>query len=513
MADRMHAQQSRGKNQSRSRPHSRPRLERNVKARSLSWRFLAFSGVGLALLSSCAGAQVTQTIGVTDEVDESRSINEETSSDNIERGSKHADANSGNSSQNTGNLTPATQDTQRPSEEGPSSEDRAHEVNVTRAREALQRSPSSKNHLQLAIAISQRASDLKWLLAIENRSSSTISLSALPELLQIEITAPVNETDSKNEVLSKRKAAKKMVKHKTITCGSKLPKKVISSQTTQLAAGDLLVYPFDPRTFCKDEKSLRAGARVVVRYGFPVQTKKLWKGGKLVDVEREQKAPFVAQRVESAEKNFRPLKNLLAHEFTLGSTYPLSELNALAPNEKSIGESAQNIKSEPGSPTQEEERGATAPMKLTISSLGTTRSPEKKMVKVRVTNQSGQSQSLFLRRELFTYEVSGPQGEFTCRMHPADRDPMASEFRRLTGGASASLSTRLAEACPLGAWKAPGDYFVSARMNATADGKRFGLNAYVGVAVTQKPAKLTVPRPKGDVDAAPAMRVVQATNH
>ena len=379
------------------------------------------------------------------------------------------------------------------------------------ARQALKSSNAPTNHLGLAFAISERASDLKWLLAIENRSTAPVRLAIIPQLLQLEITPPKTEENTEGEQKGKKKTAKQKKEDATIKCGvKKLPKAVSDSEMTELSPGQLLIYAFDPRRLCKDDSVLSAGAQIKAMYGFPTNTKKKWKGGKLTTVEIEQKAPFVASRENSGEDEFVPLKHLNAEEFVLGSTYPLADLTALPSEDAETSQAEDDTKT--GSKRDEKdssgEKSASGPeMKLRISQLGTSKSPEKLMVKVRIVNSSSKKQKLFVRREIITYEVTGPEASFTCRMHPSERHPAASEFRSLAAGGSTSFSTRLAEACPQGSWDTPGEYSVSARLTATASGEKFGMQAFTGIAVTNTPARLKVPYKKGKI-APPAMKVV-----
>src|SRR5690606_13606105 len=232
---------------------------------------------------------------------------------------------------------------------------------------ALHTSSPPQNHLGLAMAVSQRVSDLPWVLAIENRSPGPIQLAALPELLKAEITPP--ETPAA-EAAQPDKTAKPASKdpNKPFTCGAKsLPRTLSDDDSVILHPGELIFHAFDPRELCDGEEPLQEGARVKLTYGFPLQTKNLWQGGKLTTVEAEQKAPFVAERKTSDGEVFLPLKHLVAEEFTLDKTYPLSAVEALPGDGEDDDADSADDSSEHVEPP---------PLALTISPLGTTSSPE-----------------------------------------------------------------------------------------------------------------------------------------
>lgn len=353
----------------------------------------------------------------------------------------------------------------------------AHEAALARA--ALHTAPPPDNHLGLVMAVSERTSDLAWILAIENRSAVPVKLAALPALLRAKVTPP-EEPAAEDEPDPAVPRTPAEPAEPTICEGAASPTSISEDDNVELLPGQLLFHAFDPRELCDGDAPLREGASVEVSYGFPLQTKKLWKGGKLTTVEIEQTAPFVAEREPSGAEVFVPLKFLNADPIRLDQTYPLSAVSALP---KEAG-STTNSESEPAPPP---------PLELKIFPLGTSSAPEQGVVTVQLRNTSGKTMQLFIRRELFTYEVSGPTGEATCSMYPADRAPDPGAFSTLAPGETRSLSTRLAEACPEGIWDEPGTYSVSAFFQATADGSEHDLDAFMGTAATKSAARLTVP--------------------
>jgi hypothetical protein len=352
------------------------------------------------------------------------------------------------------------------------------------ARAALHELTGETNHLGLAFVISERVSDLHWVLAIENRSPHPVQLAALPELLRFSV-AKATSTEGESSA------------SKPIECGSeKLPTKLLENDFIELGSGELIFHAFDPRPLCKDDSVLEQGATVQATYGFPLKVQKLWKGGKLVEVEAKQVAPYVGSRPPAVDEEFTPLKILTSPSFVLGRTYPLAKVSPFV--DSSIGtQGTESASAGPPPPP---------PLTLVLSPLGTSSSPETKDVSVKIVNTSGRSMRLFVRRELTSYEVNGPTYSFTCRMHPADRYPLSSEFMTLSNGGSTSLTTRLAEACPATAFSEPGTYAIFARMDAQVSGEEQGVDAFIGTGFSEKPAHLIVP----DQSIGPSRRMRRA---
>lgn len=359
------------------------------------------------------------------------------------------------------------------------------------ARAALDAAPAAENHLGLVMAVSERTSDLPWILAIENRSPKPVRLTALPELLRAEITPPSPPPSDGETTPPASSVATKAPEPKV--CGAKsLPSSISQADTVELLPGQLLYQAFDPRDLCEGEDDLREGAVVEISYGFPLQTKKLWRGGKLTTVEVEQTAPFVAERKPEDEEVFVPLKFLKAEPIRLDQTYPLSSVNALPQEGDELTEDESEKEDE-----AEHKAPPPPPLELKVFPLGTSSRPEEGVVTVQLRNTSGKSMTVFVRRELFSYQVSGPLGTATCEMHPAERAPDAAAFSTLAPGGTISLSTRLAEACPPGTWALPGTYSVSVLFQTTADGAEHDIDAFMGSAVTKSAARLIVPGKNG----------------
>jgi hypothetical protein len=418
------------------------------------------------------------------------------------------------------------------------------------ARTALAEVSSPSNDLGVVVAVAQRASDLRWLLAIQNRGQAPVSLAALPELLTFEVVPEPSEDEPAPAATPTTKWGKKPPPPPPqIWCGV-VPKDVGAESRVTLLPSEVLVHVFDPRAYCEDSDVLKHGARIKARYGWPLETKKVWRKGKMVEETLPPKAPLAfepAKLLETpptapppasapassstaggaadAEADSTPppvlqLKHVEAAEFVLDETYPLERIAPLGRIETPTATETTAVSTPSGTndATDSAVEGDQAsaqkapppppppPLTLTIRPMGATSNPGGTTVTVTAKNTSGASMRLFLRRELISYQVTGPNGPTTCRMTPGARAPIASAYASLGAGASASLTTRLAEACPKGTFDMPGSYTVFARIDAQNDGREHGFVAFTGTAITQQPAALTV-RGSG-VQSRPAMRIV-----
>lgn len=461
-------------------------------SRSLACRLSRFSAIATALLGisafGCAGSANSQ-VGYTTTVDPSEGSEEKTADEKTASDSSSSDRDAALEGTDADLEEDQAQTGAfgEDAEEEPEPEKEPAEAEL--ARQALRASAAPDNHLGVTFALSERASDLPWVLAIENRSTHPVKLASLPELIHFTVTPPAVEPTE----------GQKPQEITPTQCGAeKFPKSLDDEEQVTLRPGELIFHAFDPRDLCESDEALRKGAKVEVTYGFPLDTKKLWKAGKMTTVEIEQKAPFVAEREQAAgEGEVVPIKHLKAEPFVLGVTYPLDEVSALPANETG-----------PDGETTAEEPPPPPPLTLAIAPLGTMSEPEERNVQVTIRNTSGKSMRIFVRRELITFEVIGPKGGTTCRMHPAERAPDSSAFTSLSAGGSTTLVTRLAEVCPQETWSEPGDYSVSARIDANQSGADHGLDAFTGTGVTTAPAKLVVPA--GKADKRPLMVIVRS---
>jgi hypothetical protein len=346
---------------------------------------------------------------------------------------------------------------------------------AVRARAALDRVSSPNNQLGLVLAVSEIASDLHWVLAVENRSAQEVSIAALPSLIQLEVTAPPTEVP-----------AETAAPQAPILCATKLPATVDSSERLVIPAGGMLIHAINPNELCAEQPVLVQQASVKVIFGFPFTTKKLWKAGKLTEVDTEQKSPFFAESIPQGQEPKLTLKHITADPIVLGRTYPLAELTARAP-------SALDNNSVEQAETAELNKGPEEPFDVRIFPLGSAEKPETGLVRVEIKNISPKKVSVFVRREAFSYEVTGPLGSTSCKMLPRELAATTLSYSPMAPGASMQISTRLAEACPPGTWEEPGKYNVAVRFSPTSSGEEYDKDAYVGEIWGKNVAALTVP--------------------
>lgn len=398
--------------------------------------------------------------------------------------------------------------------------------------------------LGLAVALVDRAADLPWILAFENRGSSAVELAADPKLVRFEVLPPeppappaVDATETAAATTTKKKPVVAAPKPPVaVVCGAKeLPKTVSAESRLRIEPGQVLTYSFDPRPLCDDPLVLQKDARVTLTYGFPLAKKKVWSGGKMSEVEAAPAAPYVATSSASSaptatssssttstssatssststssatsssstESTASSVKVLAPPAFVLGETYPLDRVEPLAPatTADAAGKGSETSPTDPAIEGAGSEDGARSaerpvppppPLTLDVKPLGTTSEVDETTVTVTVTNRTRESMRLFLRRELIVYEVLGPTGALTCRMHPAMRAPDGASFDQLGAGSSRSLTTRVAEACPPNTFAAPGTYAVSARLEARERGEEYGYKAFVGNARSGLPARFVI---------------------
>ena len=310
-----------------------------------------------------------------------------------------------------------------------------------------------------------------WSLAITNRSEHPVELVADPRLLWFEVIVP-----------GKRKP-------EICRLPSELfPDRAQRRHTVLLGPQEAVVHSFDPRLYCfsKDGQwRLVPGALVTPHFGWPEKTKTTWKRGKRVEVKVPQKEPFVAQVIESAPEGASQLpanqgdgphaegqsiKEVQATPFALVSAYAEWARTRLERKEQEQ-EGPFQLKLTAGSDA-EEERTAT--------------------VRMSIKNRDKRAHHLYIRRELFSFEVTGPDGMVSCDPEPDYRAPDPQAFFNMAPGRTVSLSSRLVELCPRGTFARPGLYLIHARMDPNQRGREFDLDAYVGRIVSYDPASVRI---------------------
>ncbi|MET0792730.1 MAG: hypothetical protein ABW061_14515 [Polyangiaceae bacterium] len=335
--------------------------------------------------------------------------------------------------------------------------------------------------LGLRFEIIELGAELPWALAVVNRGTEAALVDFDARLLTLEIQAPTPEakTDTKGKPLKPPKPAKPVLCR--LPAGV-LPSSVDSALLAKLEPGEGLVQNFDPRLYCvgKAPWPLVQGAQISARLGWPPKMKVSWHAGKREEKPGVQSEPFIAEPSEaegslpkaesppSAEAGERRIKELIGTPLTLGSDFALEAALPAADSAPPPG------------------------LELTIS--GSDAADEGAVTATTtITNRGKKKEQIYFRRELITYEVSGPDGVFQCDPQPDRRSPAdRSAVQTLANGGRLSAVSRLIEMCPAKAFARPGLYLVHARFDAADPATDLGFHAFMGRLVSKKPALVRV---------------------
>jgi len=337
--------------------------------------------------------------------------------------------------------------------------------------------------LGLRFEVMELGAELPWAFAVVNRGTEAALVDFDARLLTLEILPPVVEPEPSAKT-KPPKLAKAKKPPKAVVCrlpADVVPNSVDAALAIKLEPGEGLVQNFDPRLYCvgKTPWPLVEGAQISARFGWPLKTKVVWKGGKRQEELAAQHEPFVAEPVpaqgslpgaETSESGERRIKELSGTPFTLGSNFG-NEIK---------------LPSGPGAP----------PPGLELSISGSDAGNESTVTATTtITNRGPRKQEVYFRRELITYEVSGPDGVFQCDPQPDQRSPAdRSSVQTLRPGGKFSAVSRLIEMCPAHAFARPGLYLVHARFDAADPANDLGFNAFMGRLVSAKPALVRVRR-------------------
>jgi hypothetical protein len=314
--------------------------------------------------------------------------------------------------------------------------------------------------------------------AVVNRGTEPARVLFDLRLLSLEVRPPVVES----AVKAKAKPPKPLV--------CKLPANARPDVSRaelemRLAPGEGVVDAFDPRLYCfsaTKKSPFTPGSQVVVRLGFPEKTKSVWKRGQRETLVVEQTPPFVARRATAipdlTEMHREPVRDP-------GPLAPRSDIDAIkeliAPGIELVPEAPAAA---PSAPSQ--------PFELLTTAGSDAKSARGVTVAVSVVNRGPQARYLYFRRELVSFEVSGPNGSVTCEPGPDVRAPDRQSFSRIKPGGRVSATSRLIELCPDGTFEEAGLYLIHTNLVATRSGAEFELDAFVGRLESQVPVTVRV---------------------
>ena len=346
--------------------------------------------------------------------------------------------------------------------------------------------------LGLRFEIIELGSELPWGFAVVNRGTEAAVVDFDARLLSLEIQPPTPEP-----VLDKAGKPKPVKPLKPVTCrlpADVVPGSVDPALAQKLEPGEGLVQNFDPRLYCigKAPWPLVEGAVISAHLGWAPKLKVSWKAGKREEKPGVQSEPFVAEpkeaegslpNAEATEPVERRVKELSGTPLKLGSDFANAAKPPLEPNAPPPG--------------------------LELSIAGGDASNEGAVTATTTfTNRGKRKQDLYFRRELITYEVSGPDGEFECDPEPDKRSPAdRSAVQTLRPGGKFSAVSRLIEMCPARAFARPGLYLVHARFDAADPATDLGFQAFMGRLVSKKPALVRVRA--GELPFTPASGAVR----
>ncbi|HET9957662.1 MAG TPA: hypothetical protein VFQ61_24360 [Polyangiaceae bacterium] len=358
---------------------------------------------------------------------------------------------------------------------------------VRQALDATASAPDERTRLGLRLAIVDQGPNAPWLVAIANRGTEPVRVNPDLRTLSLEITPKAPEPPQN------AKYHRPVKPPKPVTCT--LPRDLFPSVEdpnlrTQLEPGEAVVDGFDPRLYCLSwtgTSPLKPGARVVARLGWPEKTKTVWKAGKSEKVLVAQAPPFVAERLSgSTERDAGP------------ASAPNDQSSSAAPGtaESSLLKQLVSASIELGPDYAEAPPEADSePLALQLTRGSDARTERDATLAVSIVNRSKSTQRVFFRRELLSFEISGPRGLVTCEPGPDDRAPDRRAFQSLRPGGRISATSRLVELCPAGAMRSPGLYLVHARFEAREEDAGEGSQpAYHGRLLSQKPVSIRVRR-------------------
>jgi hypothetical protein len=370
------------------------------------------------------------------------------------------------------------------------------------------------------LEVREQGPNRPWVVAIQNHTEQRVNLVKDSRLLSFEVRVPG--------------------KRKPTSCrlpSAMLPSQAETERMKELGPGEELRFRIDPRFYCfdGDHGVLVPGAMVEASYGFPQKTRtsRMPNGHKVVE-RLPSVPPYVAQFLpegagedaSSATDDAAPQADAEAREpgpvaktepkpssQTCDTTptpdaddmdggpavtvprpsdepppapEPIPEdpdrpgLSSVRPVKLALGSDYSSW--EPKTAEEDVDQGLRLEVVKGSDSL-TARGAE---VTVRVTNEGPRSQRLFIRRQLITYYLLGPEGLSVCSTDEGEHAPDEQSFTTLAPGHHIQLVTRLVEFCPDSIIDRPGFYLVGAELRASGDSNEPGVDAFAGTLYTTR---------------------------
>lgn len=342
----------------------------------------------------------------------------------------------------------------------------------------------------LKVEVTETGPDQLWTLHLSNLGDFPIGLIADPGLLWFQVDVPGRSTPQ------------------TCRLPEPLwPKTMRRRAQTVLAPGQRFSRRFDPRFFCFADLTqtvLVPGARVAPFFGWPLATREVRVKGKRATETLPPVAPFVAWALEAPEdtggaepevptESDAPSDDSSAE----GGEAPTAESNGGESASKAPTEGVKHVGGatfvlSPAYAGWSQPLPALSPSLHTLMLAGSDAEDERNVtITMSLLNASNLPQQIFVRRELVSYDVTGPDGTFHCPTTDLGPPDVAS-FTTLAPQRSERFVVRLIEMCPRGSFSRPGLYEVHAAVEAIYSGQAVGVDAFVGTLAAPRPALVRV---------------------
>jgi hypothetical protein len=134
-----------------------------------------------------------------------------------------------------------------------------------------------------------------------------------------------------------------------------------------------------------------------------------------------------------------------------------------------------------------------APLVLEMARGSAVRHGRNAEVTVRLRNTTAEPVTIYLRRDLITFQITGPDGKTTtCAPTDTRRHPGRRGFTTLLPHRSLALTSRLVELCPRWTFSKRGEYAVGAYYDPQISGQGMELHAFTGRLAAERPVVVHV---------------------
>lgn len=340
----------------------------------------------------------------------------------------------------------------------------------------------------LTLAVSEDGPNQPWTVTLANRGREPLGFIADPGLLWLEVAVPGRPPQS---------------------CVLPEPLRPTGMQRKSvlvLQPGEQYSRRLDPRFFCFAELGqvlLVPGAKVTPHFGWQRETVPPPRGRSAArrataaaSLTRADVPPFVAWRTGEAVASTEPAPaapDLSAEEAAEGEEQSAAAAAWRMPSEglKSVQGSTIELPPSYSVWAGTLKRPLTRDIELVMLAGSDAEDERSAAITFGVLNTLDRPQQIFVRRELLSYEVQGPDGFFECPGSDVGSPDFAS-FSTLPPHGAERAVVRLIEVCPRRSFARPGLYEVTAKLSAKWSGQDLGMDAFVGQLEVSRPAFVRV---------------------